>query len=616
MRRRQGLSILGTGPKTLLILALFFGLVQTMPGQSSRILIVQQHKGVRDFSGYIAEILLAEGVIEYELKNLSELPAADLDGYRVVVLPSGSRTSEELDRLEAYVQSGGHLIAFLPQPGLARRLGLEVDLEAAAKHKYIHFETGRNESIGLVLESLQIHGPSRHYSGAGARPLAWFGRERPSKVPAVLGGSLGRGRFVVFAYDLPWSIALTRQGNPAWANQENDAVPGLRPNDMFLRGQEKWIDPTKVMIPQADEQMHFLTGILVSLMQPQLLPRVWYFPSGAKAALILTSDHEFGTKLEVEAVRKGMQSLDAPLTIFLTRPYGEGGAPSAAEFIQSWKPNQISLGVHFEGGSDILFPTQEQMTSVLERDVGEFRAVYGLPVQTTRMHNLRWIGWITQARLLAEAGVGMDYTYVNFIPVYDGYMTGSGLPMRFVDRFGRISNIFQQLTQYEDDVIISQMFYSSNWSIDEALARFRELLSSSIDRFHTAITINFHPPFYLSPIPDSVNSNKEWAHGCIAIAREMEVPILSGDQWHDFVRARNQVRIRELRSSSGGYEFVLDAPQRVKGLSLMLPATAGEHTVEIDGRPVVASLRQVRDREYLFHSGDFEGIHLVRIGSR
>ncbi len=616
MQCRKRLFIARNPFRTLLILGLLLVLCPDVHSQSPRILIVQQNEGVRDFSAYIAEILLAEGLVEHDLKRLAELAPGDLGKYRVAILPSGSYTDDQLDRIESYVKSGGHLVSFLPQPNLGKRLGLEAGPELDADHAYIQFESSRSEALGLVSESLQIHGSSRLYTAPGIRPLAWFGEERPSQDVAILEGDLGQGRFVVFAYDLPWSIALTRQGNPAWADQENDAVGGLRPNDMFLSGKDHWIDSAKVMIPQADEQMHFLTGILRSLTEPQTLPRLWYFPAGADAVFILTSDHEFGTASDMEAVRKDIVALGVPLTIYLTRPFGEGGAPSVHLFHQSWEPNQISFGVHFEGGSDVLFPNQAQMRSILQRDVREFREIYGLPVHTTRMHNLRWMGWVTQARLLAEVGVGMDFTYVNFIPVYDGYMTGSGLPMRFVNRFGKIADIYQQLTQYEDDVIISQMFYSSNWSTEEALTRFRELLNNSIARFHTAVAINFHPPFYLFPIPDSVNSNKAWTLGCIEIAKELGVPIVSGDQWHDFVRARSQVRIRGFRENESGYEFLVDAPRQVHGLSLMIPAQQAGQTVQIDGRQVTASAKTVRERDYLFVTEDFSGTNLVRIGAQ
>ena len=124
MRSRKRLLIACNPFKTLLILGLFLVLFHNVHGQSSRILIVQQDKGVRDFSAYIAEILLAEGLVEHELKHLAELSPGDLGKYRVAILPSGSYASDQLDQLESYVKSGGHLVSFLPQPNLSKRLGL------------------------------------------------------------------------------------------------------------------------------------------------------------------------------------------------------------------------------------------------------------------------------------------------------------------------------------------------------------------------------------------------------------------------------------------------------------------------------------------------------------
>ncbi|MDA2928060.1 hypothetical protein MYX78_12670, partial [Acidobacteria bacterium AH-259-G07] len=70
------------------------------------------------------------------------------------------------------------------------------------------------------------------------------------------------------------------------------------------------------------------------------------------------------------------------------------------------------------------------------------------------------------------------------------------------------------------------------------------------------------------------------------------------------------------RESSDGYEFALQAPQRIEGLTLMIPAVEKEQTVEIDGRPVVVSNKEVRNKRYLIYSGDFEGMHQVRVQSR
>lgn len=218
-----------------------------------------------------------------------------------------------------------------------------------------------------------------------------------------------------------------------------------------------------------------------------------------------------------------------------------------------------------------------------------------------------------QARVLADAGVGMDFTYVNFIPAYDGYMTGSGLPLRFVDQQGRIFDIFQQLTQYEDDVVISQMDYSSAWSIDEAVANFARILRQSIIHYHTAICLNFHPPFYGGNLPDSENSNKEWIHRCIAIAKEMGVPILSSNQWHRFVRSKDHVRMSNFKMKPNGYEFTLEAPHGVDGLTVLFPFQQMVPRLKIDQKLVETSLKRIRGRSYSAVTRDFKGASYISV---
>ena len=122
--------------KTLLIMGSLLVLCHNVHSQSPRILIIQQNEGVRDFSAYIAEILLAEGLVEHDLKRLAELPPGALGKYRVAILPSGTYTDDQLDRIESYVKSGGHLVSFLPQPNLGKRLGLEAGPELDADHIY------------------------------------------------------------------------------------------------------------------------------------------------------------------------------------------------------------------------------------------------------------------------------------------------------------------------------------------------------------------------------------------------------------------------------------------------------------------------------------------------
>ena len=102
------------------------------------------------------------------------------------------------------------------------------------------------------------------------------------------------GKAIAFAYDLAKSVIYTRQGNPAWAGTKRDGQSGpIRSDDLFF---PDWIDFNKIQIPQADEQQHLLTNIvLLSNLHKKPLPHLWFLPNGLKAAVVMTGDdHNFG----------------------------------------------------------------------------------------------------------------------------------------------------------------------------------------------------------------------------------------------------------------------------------------------------------------------------------
>jgi hypothetical protein len=79
--------------------------------------------------------------------------------------------------------------------------------------------------------------------------------------PAVTLRSVGAsgGQAAAFTFDLARSVVLTRQGNPAWVNQDRDGNAPVRSDDLFFGAkagdvQPDWVNLNKVAIPQADEQ--------------------------------------------------------------------------------------------------------------------------------------------------------------------------------------------------------------------------------------------------------------------------------------------------------------------------------------------------------------------------
>src|SRR4029077_8606295 len=139
-------------------------------------------------------------------------------------------------------------------------------------------------------------GPADQYAPAGATTLAtlYTTATAATPYPAVTLNTVGAtgGQAAAFTYDLARSTMLLHQGNPAWAGQERDGVDPIRNDDLTFGAkpgdvQPDWIDPTKLGIPQADEQQRLLANLIVQMTAPRTpLPRFWYFPQGKKAVVI------------------------------------------------------------------------------------------------------------------------------------------------------------------------------------------------------------------------------------------------------------------------------------------------------------------------------------------
>ena len=147
---------------------------------------------------------------------------------------------------------------------------------------------------GHHFRHLQYHGVADRYTLSGARTIAtlYSNATTTTTFPAVTLRSVGAngGEAAAFTFDLPKSIALTRQGNPAWAGTERDSQDPIRSDDMYFGGSATdWVDLSKVAIPQADEQQRLLAN-LIQVMNRDLkpLPRFWYFPRNLKAVVIAT----------------------------------------------------------------------------------------------------------------------------------------------------------------------------------------------------------------------------------------------------------------------------------------------------------------------------------------
>jgi hypothetical protein len=491
-------------------------------------------------------------------------------------------SSAQVTMLDNWVLGGGKLIAFRPAKSLATLYGL-TDAGNTTSEAYLAVDTSTAIGKGVVSASMQFHGTADNYTLTSATRLAtlYSNATTPTNFPAVASFSRGSGQVVIFAFDLARSIILMRQGNPAWAGTEGDGhTDAIRATDLFVHGSQSWLDATKIAIPQADEQMHLLSHAIEQLTISKLpLPRLWYFPNQVKGALIMTGDSEGCSTDCVNIPMADVNAHGGHYTVYL-----EGNGPSSAD-VTGWLSAGNGVGAHYNDTANATDPTYNNMKTVYDTETPAFLAAYGFTPATVRNHWVLWAGWADQAKVEVEHGLGLDTNYYHWGSWTDtpGYFTGSGLPLRFSDEKGNVLDIFQATTQLPDET----------W-FNSISTQFKTLIDRSVDQgYYGFITANFHPPSY-GTYQTSADSMMDYANS-------RGVPIWSADQLNDFLRARNQARTQNMSWNGTLLKFDFNALTPYNGLTLMIPAKAGGHSLvslEIGSTSVPYTITTIKGYDY------------------
>ena len=150
---------------------------------------------------YLGEILYTEGLPWFERVDSWADVAARVGAESVLLIPHGDA---DATTVRAWAEAGGGVVAMRPDAELAALAGLEA--------------LGRSASeLPLLLEAPFDCGQARAHGEVDLYTL----RDDRSHAHVLCDGepfpaASVRGRVAAFAYDLPRSVALTRQGNPEW----------------------------------------------------------------------------------------------------------------------------------------------------------------------------------------------------------------------------------------------------------------------------------------------------------------------------------------------------------------------------------------------------------------
>lgn len=565
------------------------------PGAATPLLILLNRQSPNPFGPFLSEMLQAEGVNCYQVADVSGIHEAPLAWYDTILLADGPLSASQQEHLTTYVADGGGLVVMRPQASLYPWLGLE-SAGGTLDAGYLFVDGNCPIARGIDAGRLQFHGSADRSVATTAQVVAWLG-SRDTGIephPALVYREHGKGCMAAWLFDLARSIAYTRQGNPQMANLERDGGDGIRAADMF----KNWIDLDRLVVPQADEEQRLLINLLTYMANRRRpLPRLWYFPGRAETIVVATGDSHGNPSSAIEDVLTRVERKGGRFSVYYTafpssdvRRATKKAVYRVAELqrtisrqmpapfpgdVEHWRQrgHEFSLHPYVEDG----------LGAGWEQHWREFTGLgYGTAMRTVRTHRILWTGWTETALVQATHGFRMNFDYYHWGPLFQsrqgewlyGYMTGSGLPMRFIDEQGRLLNIYQQLTQMADDHWLNLHWGGvAKISADAALDIVRAMVVDSLAGAYSVLTGHFHvDPYAIGGqwLPQA----ERWLEGFLDIANTYSLPVVSADDWYGFTSARASTTFSNIEwfAEQGRLRLELSSPgQTAERLGVMFP---------------------------------------------
>jgi hypothetical protein len=562
------------------------------------ILVVQAP--ANPYTTYVGEILRAEG-LPFSTVSLPLVTSTVLNSFDVVLLGETALTQTQATLLTSWVQGGGNLVTFRPDDRLTGLLGLS-DVGGTVTNGYIRVDTSRAPGTGIVGQTIQFHGSADRYLAISARTVAtlYTNASTSTSYAAVTVRDVGTngGQAAAFTYDLARSIVQTRQGNPAWVGQERDGVFPIRPDDLFFgAGSTDWVNTSRIAIPQADEQQRLLVNLIQNAAADRHpIPRFWYLPWGEKAAVVMTGDdHAIGGTAGRFDQYKTLSPAGCSVVdweCIRGTSYIYPNSPLTNAEAQGFVADGFEVALHLNvaGGSCGNW-TPAQLEDYYTTQLSQFGAKYtGVPApMTERTHCVAWSDWASQPKVARGHGIRLDTNYYHYpgswIGTTPGFMTGSGIPMRFADADGSLIDVYQASTQMTDE---SGQAYPT--TVDTLLDR-----ALGPEGYYGVFTANMHTDQVSSPGSDAI----------VASAKARSVPVVSAAQMLTWLDGRAASAFRSIGWSTRTLTFTVQAGSGARGLQAMLPTQGPTGTLSAltrAGSPVVYTTQTVKGVQYALFS--------------
>jgi hypothetical protein len=563
------------------------------------------------YGKYYAEILRTEGVPYFDVKDTSQLTSTMLSQYVTVLLAQASLSQSQVDMFSSWVSTGGNLVTMRPDKKLVGLLGL-TDVSATSVNQYLRVDPTTAAGAGIVSQSIQFKGTADRYVANGATTVAQLYSDATTSTayPAVTTRAVGQGSASAFSYDLARSVIALHQGNQSWSGQDRNGDGVRRTNDLFYGpkagdSQPDWLDPTKMAIPQADEQQRLLVNIMTDVMKKQLpVPRFWYMPNDQKAALVLAGDDH--NLPDNEGTRQHLNTWLNMSPIGCSVADWQCVRASHYVFVGSALTNTQAAqlaGYGFEIGDH---PSENQNCSDYNLyaelyaqyagDMTAWRAKYtSVPHQvSSRYHCYTWSDWDMMPRADQALGVRYDLNTVaypaSWISSRSPMVTGSGMNMRLTDASGALLDVHQGVTNFDNTAVDS---------------------TAVAAMFDNALGVNGYYGLFGSHY--DMGPGDFYHDTLVNLAKSRGVPVISAAQALEWLTSREQSTISQLASpATGQVTFRITPSEGAHGLQAMVPSQdAGGHAVSLlrDGQAVSYQTKIIKGVSYIVfeaRSGQYE----------
>jgi hypothetical protein len=531
------------------------------------------------FSRYPVEILRAEGWNAFNALDISAVTTTEINKYDAVILGDIPLTATQVTMLTNWVNAGGTLIAFSPDPQLAGLLGI-TSVGGTLSDKYLLVNTNTGPGVGIVNQTIQYHGSADLYTvNTGTNILATLYSDTSTATiyPAVTSRSVGTlgGTAIAFTYDLAKSVVYTRQGNPLWAGEKRDGnIPPIRSDDLFYGNasfdpKPDWVNLNKVAIPQADEQQRLLTNIILAgNFNRKPLPRFWFLPRGKKAAVIMSGDdHALGGTLDRMNQYLSYSTSNTPAAVanwdaIRSSSFMYPGTPVSNAQIAFLQNQGFDLSVHVNPNCSVWTPADlsNYFSTQLAAFSSGFYAAW-LPV-SHRIHCLAWADWASLPKTELQNGIRLNVSYYYWPDAWinnrPGMFTGSGMPMRFADTDGSLIDSYQATTQMTDE------------SGQDYPLTITALLNNATGPagYYGVFAANMHTDYAASPGSDAI----------VQTALSLQVPVVSARQMLDWLDGRNNSTYSNLTWANNQLGFTVIQDPKAVNLKGMLPRVVSAGT--------------------------------------